>query len=152
MTPVIPDYNIDDSAAPTAAQTAAATADWTEYSTECQENQGKASIAIDGNELTVSISGGVDSLNQWPSTNPAQGTGSWIALDIATGTDDITKVKYNGTLLEAADVAEADLWGFDKGHFVLWIKADVVKTTPKTFTLGGEGETKTFTIKVVDAA
>ena len=120
--------------------------------TACQENQEKASVTIDGNEMTVAISGGVDSLNSWASSVPAQGTGAWIALDVATGTNDITEVKYNGTLLSADDVAEADLWGFAKGHFVLWIKANVVKTTPKTFTLGGEGETKTFTIKVVDAA
>ena len=102
--------------------------------------------------MTVSISGGVDSLNSQASSVPSQGTGAWIALDIATGTNDITKVKYNGTLLESSDVDEANQWGFANGHFVLWIKANVVKGTPKTFTLGGEGETKTFTIKVVDAA
>ena len=118
----------------------------------CQENQEKASVAINGNELTVTIDGGVASLNSWVSSNPAQGTGAWIALDIATGTDDITKVKYNGAFLEQADVDEANLWGFAPGHFVLWIKANVVKVTPKTFTLGAnDSETKTFTIKVVDA-
>lgn len=100
--------------------------------------------------MTVSIDGGVDSLNSWASSNPSQGTGAWIALDMATGTDDITKVAYNNSLLTNEDVAEANEWGFENGHFVLWIKANAVKTVPKTFTLGGEGETKTFTIKVVD--
>lgn len=119
---------------------------------DCQQNQSKAKVAINGNEMTVSITGGVDSLNEWASSVPAQGTGAWIALDIATGTDDITEVKYNGSLLTDADVAEADQWGFEKGHFVLWIKANIVKDTPKTFTLSGDGEEKTFTIKVVDAA
>lgn len=149
MTPVTPDYSIDGSKAGAAS---AVPASLGADRTACQENQEKASVTINGNEMTVSISGGVDNLNQWASSNPSQGTGAWIALDMATGTDDITEVKYNGSLLEDADVAEADLWGFNKGHFVLWIKANVVKTAPKTFTLGGEGETKTFAIKVVDAA
>lgn len=148
MTPVTPDYSIAGS---TAGSPDAVPAGLGADRTACQENQEKASVTIDGNELTVAIEDGVANLNQWASSNPSQGTGAWIALDIATGVNDITTVQYNGSYLEAADVAEADEWGFANGHFVLWIKADVVETTPKTFTLGGEGETKTFTIKVVDA-
>lgn len=148
MTPVVPVYSIDGSEpGPASAVPAGLGAD----RAACQENQGKASVSISGNVMTVSIQDGVDSLNSWASSNPSQGTGAWIALDIATGTDDITKVKYNGTLLEDADVDEANQWGFDNGHFVLWIKADIVKDTPKTFTLGGEGETKAFTVRVVDS-
>ena len=149
MTPVKPDYSIAGSKAGAASAVPAGLGN---DRAACQANQGKASVTINGNEMTVSIEGGVDSLNQWASSVPSQGTGKWIALDIATGTNDITTVEYNGSLLEAADVAEANQWGFAAGHFVLWIKANVVKTTPKTFTLGGEGDTKTFTIKVVDAA
>ena len=149
MTPVTPDYSIAGSIAGAAS---AVPAGLDTNRTACQENQEKANVTINGNEMTVAIEGGVDSLNSWASSNISQGTGAWIALDIATGTNDITTVKYNGTLLGESDVAEANEWGFAAGHFVLWIKADIVKTTPKTFTLGGEGETKTFTIKVVDAA
>lgn len=149
MTPVIPDYSINGS---TAGAASAVPASMGADRAACQENQEKAVVTVDGNELTVAITGGVDSLNQWASSVAAQGTGAWIALDMATGTDDITQVKYNGNFFENVDVEEADLWGFANGHFVLWIKANLVKTTPKTFTLGGEGETKTFTIKVVDAA
>ena len=147
------DFSIEGSKAGAAS---AVPAGLGEDKVKCQENQRKASVAIDGNEMTVTIAGGVSSLNTWASSNPQQGTGAWIALDMATGTDDITKVKYGPTeaqaeFLSQADVEEADLWGFDKGHFVLWIKANVVKTTPKVFVLAGEGYTKTFTIKVVDA-
>ena len=149
MTPVTPDYSIEGSKAGAAS---AVPEGLGPDRAACRENQEKASVTVSGNELTVSVAGGVDSLNEWASSVPSQGTGAWIALDIATGTDDITKVEYNTHLLEAADVAEANEWGFANGHFVLWIKADVVKTTPKDFTLGGEGETKTFTIRVVDAA
>lgn len=67
--------------------------------------------------------------------------------------DDITKVKYNGTLLTAQDVEDAAAWGLPAGHFILWLKADDVEATPKTFTLGAENiETKTITITVADAA
>ena len=147
MTPVTPDYSIAGSKAGAASAVPAGLA---ENRAACQENQSKAKTSIVGNTMTVTVTGGVDSLNEWASSNPSQGTGKWIALDIATGTTDITTVEYQGELLTAADVEEADLWGFANGHFVLWIKAENVKTTPKTFTLGGDGETKTFTIKVVD--
>lgn len=149
MTPVTPDYSINGSKAGAAS---AVPASMGADRTACQENQEKASVTVNGNVMTVSIEDGVDNLNSWASSNPSQGTGAWIALDVATGTNDITKVKYNDTLLTSDDVAEADLWNFSKGHFVLWIKADVVIDTPKPFTLGGEGETKTFTVRVVDAA
>jgi len=67
--------------------------------------------------------------------------------------DDITKVKYNGAFLTAQDVEDASAWGLSAGHFILWLKADDVKTTPETFTLGAEDvETKTITITVADAA
>lgn len=147
MTPVTPDYSIAGSKVGAASAVPAGLGD---NRTACQENQSKVNATVVGNEMTVTVTGGVDSLNEWASSNPSQGTGKWIALDIATGTNDITTVKYQGELLTAADVEEADQWKFAKGHFVLWIKAENVKITPKTFTLGGEGETKTFTIKVVD--
>lgn len=151
MTSVNPGYSVSGSSAPTLAQTADVVDTWPEYGAECLDNQGKVEVDVNGNNIIVTVNGGVDSLNEWPSSNPAQGTGKWIALNIDTGTDDITKVKYQGALLEQADVEEANLWGFGPGHFVLWIKADAVKNTPKTFTLGGEaGETKEFTITVVD--
>ena len=146
MTPVTPAYSIAGSK----AGAASVPAGLAENRAACQENQSKAKTSIVGNTMTVTVTGGIDSLNEWASSNPSQGTGKWIALDIATGTTDITTVEYQGELLTAADVEEADLWGFANGHFVLWIKAENVKTTPKTFTLGGDGETKTFTIKVVD--
>jgi hypothetical protein len=123
--------------------------------TECKENQNKVTVTMVGSKMNVSVAGGVDSLNEWTSTDPGQATYGdkpWIALDVDTGTDDITKVKYNGYALTSSDVADATAWGLDAGHFILWIKADDVKTTPKAFTLSTEGyEDTTVTISVVDA-
>lgn len=71
---------------------------------------------------------------------------------IDTGEDDITKLKYNGYDLTQADVAEAASVGQGAGKFILWIKAEVVAETPKTFTLSMEGkESATMTVAVVDA-
>ena len=130
-------------------------ASW-EYTEEYTENQGKVTVTMIGNNMKVSVAGGVDSLNEWTSTDPGQaaaGDKPWIALDINTGLDDITEVKYNGYQLTAQDVADAAAWGLGAGHFILWIKADDVQASPKTFTLSSEGkEDVTVTISVVDAA
>ena len=114
-----------------------------------QENQDKLTVTQEGNEVTVKVAGGVESLNTFASSNPAQGSGKWIGLDINTGVGDITKVTYNGSELTADDVAEAASVGLPAGHFVLWLKAEVVKTTPRKITLGMEDKDDTvITIKV----
>ena len=124
------------------------------YAAELQENQDKATITKSGNTINVAIEGGVDSLNEWTSTDPSQlGDHKWLALDIDTGLNDITKVKYNGSSLTSSDVEDATTWGLPAGHFILWIRAEEVKTTPKVFTLDAEdAETVTVTINVADAA
>ena len=123
------------------------------YKTELAENQDKATVEMVGNTMEITIEGGVDSLNKYASTEPSQGTGAWLGIDVNTGTDDITKVKYNGYQLTAQDVQDATDWGLGAGHFILWIKADVVKGSPKTFTLSGDGVQDTeVTITVTDAA
>lgn len=116
---------------------------------ESQENQDKLTVTQSGNEITVTVDGGVSSLNTFASTNPAQGSGKWIGLDINTGEKDIRKVTFNGTALTDADVADADSLGLAAGHFVLWLKAEVVYASPRTIVLGVEGKDDTpITIKV----
>lgn len=126
------------------------------FADEYEINQGKANVVVNGDKIAVTVTGGVDSLEEWTSTDPGQallGDKPWIALDIDTGTKDITQFKYNGYQLTETDVEDAAAWGLDAGHFILWIKADEVKEAPKTFTLSGEGfDTTTVTITVADAA
>ena len=126
-----------------------------EKAIEYQENQGKATVTVSDDEIAVAIAGGTDSLNEWTSSDPGQallGDKPWIAIDIDTGTDDITKLTYDGSALTSTDVEEAAAWGLGAGHIILWIKADDVKATPKTITLGGDNvEAKTFTVTVTDA-
>ena len=111
---------------------------------------------LHGGDIWYTVTGGVDSLNKWTSTDPGQavlGDKPWLALDINTGLDDITKVKYNGYQLTEQDVQDAADWGLGAGHFILWIKADDVKAEAKKFTLSADGyEDAEVTIIVADAA
>ena len=118
-------------------------------------NQSKAKVVASKDKIAVTVTGGVDSLKKWTSTDPGQaslGDQPWIAIDIDTGIDDITKLKYNGSQLTASDVADAAAWGLGNGHIILWIRANDVKTNPKAITLSGDGyEAVSFTVTVADA-
>lgn len=126
------------------------------YGTEYQENQDATTVTVNGNTMKVTVSGGVDNLNKWTSTDAGQaalGDQPWIALDIDTGLDDITVLKYNGSALTSSDVADAAAWGLGNGHIILWIRANAVKSTAKSITLSGDDiDPVTFTITVEDAA
>ena len=150
--PVTPSIDISGSAA---VGTSTIPASWP-YNAEYQENQEKLNVAVNNDTIAVTVTGGIDSLNEWTSTDPGQATAGdkpWIALDIDTGLDDITKVSYNGSALTAQDVADAAAWGLGAGHFILWLKADDVHTGGKTFTLSGDDmDSVTVSITVDDAA
>lgn len=112
-------------------------------------NKGKVQSAVlDDGQLTITVD--VDELTESASSEPSQGTHKWLALEIGTGFADITTVKYNGSLLTAQDVSDAQATGCSTGSFVLYIKAEEVLETPKTITLkaAGYGEA-TITISVV---
>ena len=111
-------------------------------------NKEKASVSLEDGVVTVTVD--VDELTESASSEPSQGTHKWLALEIGTGFADITTVKYNGSLLTAQDVSDAQATGCSTGSFVLYIKAEEVLETPKTITLkaAGYGEA-TITISVV---
>lgn len=124
-----------------------------EDATKLANNQKKAKVTYKNGEIAITIDGGVNSLEKFISSDPQQalaGEKAWIALDVDTETNDIKTVKYNGALLTQADEDEADSWKFDKGHFVLYIRADDVATEPKTITLSGD-TIKTTDIKITVA-
>ena len=106
-------------------------------------NQQNITVKQNGNIITVKAT----NLENFVSTDSEQallGAVDWIGLEIETGADDITKIKYNGTALTAKDVTEADSLGLKKGSFILWTPYSKL---PKTFTLSTETESKTITIK-----
>lgn len=111
-------------------------------------NQDKvSSISIAENVITVAVD--VEELVAFDSSNPAQGSHKWVGMAITTGLDDITKVKYNGYQLTAADVNEAAAFGCSAGQIIMWLKCDEILATPKMFTLwaSGYGEA-TFTVVI----
>ena len=116
-------------------------------------NNDMTTVTVAGDKMTLKIAGTVADMETWASTEPSQGTGAWLALDIDTGTDDITKVKYNGYPLTQQDVADATAWGLGAGHLILWVKAEQVKASPKTITLTADGyEEKKLTINLVETS
>lgn len=85
----------------------------------------------------------------FPSSDVSQGTHKWLALEVNTGITPITDVTYNGHALTEQDIADAVATGCSDKSFVLYIKADEVVDTPKTFTLGTtDREDITITIKI----
>ena len=112
-------------------------------------NNSKATVTIDGTNITITAP--VDELEEFPSSNPEQGTHKWIGLGIGTGLSVLTKMRYNGGAVTQADITEATSIGLDQpGEFVLWVKADEVVTTPKIIKLDADGYKETeLTITVV---
>ena len=110
------------------------------------------SISVNGDVATLKVD--MAGLQSYDSSDPSQGKAKWVGLIIETGEDTLENVTYNGTPLGAADIADATSVGAPAGAFVLWLKADVVKTTPKTITIGtvdGSKESREITIKIVAA-
>ena len=122
-----------------------------------QANQAKTSVskttADRTDSIVVTIDGGIDSLNL---VEPKTGWGSekWVALDYNTGEDTIVGIDYTnrGTTvtLDASDVADATEVGLGAGHLLVWVKADLAKTTPATFTLTKDDKVVNVTISAVD--
>ena len=112
-------------------------------------NNAKASVAIDGNVITVTAD--VSKLEESTSSVPEQGTHKWIGLGIGTGLSSVTLAKYNGTPLTADDATEAVSVGLNQdGEFVLYIKTEVVAEKGSFFTLDADGFALTrFDIEVV---
>ena len=120
-------------------------------------NQAKTTVAKTTADKTdsvvVTIAGGINSLNL---VEPETGWGSarWVALDYNTGEDTIEGISYTnrGTtvVLGADDVADATELGLGAGHLLVWVKADLAKTTPATFTLTKDEKTVDVTISAVD--
>ena len=110
------------------------------------------SISVNGDVATLKVD--MNGLKSYKSSDPSQGEAKWVGLIIETGEDTLENVTYNGTPLTAADIADATSVGAPAGAFVLWLKANVVQTTPKTITIGtvdDSKESREVTIKIVAA-
>ena len=112
-----------------------------------QANQDMISV-IKGSDTEWVVVGSLDELKSFDSTNPAQGNGKWIGIDIDTGLDTIVGATWNGYALTQDDVNEAASVGLGAGHIIFWAKAE---TLPKTITIGGpEKEEISVTVSLRD--
>ena len=108
--------------------------------TQSQANQDAVTVTQNGN--TITITGSLDALNSFASTNPAQGSGKWIGLDLNTGLDTIVGSTWGDSYeLTQDDVDEAASVGLGAGHIIFWTKAEDL---PKTIKVNGESYTVEF--------
>lgn len=109
------------------------------------------SVEFKNNTATITVK--LSDLTAYPSSVVEQGTHKWIAVEVKTGINPVTNLKYGDYTLTAADIEEAKANGCNAGSFVLWVKADEVVSTDKVFTLkSGNLEDQTITVKVVEPA
>lgn len=110
--------------------------------TESQANQDAVTVSQNGN--TITITGSLDALNSFASTNPAQGSGKWIGLDLNTGLDTIVGAIWGDSYeLTQEDVDEAASVGLGAGHIIFWTKAEDL---PKTIKINS----KSYTVEFVE--
>lgn len=101
------------------------------------ENQNKVILLQNNSDIT--LRGNLAELIDFESTNVAQGSGKWIAIDIKTNFTDITQLKWKGFDLTQDDVDEATSVGLSSGHIIFWVKADQIVTNPAKIVLSSEG-------------
>ena len=97
-----------------------------------QANQDMISV-IKGSDTEWVVVGSLEELKSFDSTNPAQGNGKWVGIDIDTGLDTIVGATWNGYTLTQDDVNEAASVGLGTGHIIFWAKAEAL---PRTITIG----------------
>ena len=89
-------------------------------------NQQHSMIVQEGNTINIYVDA---ELKSFESTNAAQGTHAWLALDIDSGEEHLEGVTWEDSYtFEAADENEL---GVADGHFVFWFKADEGTVTRK---------------------
>lgn len=110
---------------------------------ESQFNQDHIELKqIDNN---IILSGNMNQLYSFASTNPNQGEHKWIGIDIDTGYQDITQLKWNDSALTEADVQEAASVNLGPGHIIYWLKANNLSDNQTIkITIGPEENKQTF--------
>ena len=116
---------------------------------QSQANQDAVTVSQSGNEIV--ISGSLEALNSFSSTNPSQGSAKWVGIDLGLNLSSIVGATWNGSALTEDDVAEAASVGLGDGHIIYWGRADSLALAPKTITIGAEGyESAEITVSFVE--
>lgn len=84
----------------------------------------QAAITLSTTKDGIEVSADINSLQEYPSSNEAQGAGKWIGIGIDTGKPSILGVSVDDYALQQSDIDEAKAVGLDDGSFVFWFKAE----------------------------
>lgn len=123
-----------------------------------QENTGHiSSVAVSDGVITITLDCKVAELNDFDAQG-GWGVHKWLGFGMRPWTSAITGLKYNGSLLTADDVTEAQSVGLnDAGYFVRWVAADLVlagdntQKSKNTFTISADGyATAQYTLRIVE--
>lgn len=91
---------------------------------EFNTNQAGVSIVMNKLTNTITVSGDINDLVSYASSNPAQGSHKWVGIGIKTGLDSVDGVSVNDNVLDTSADEAARINGLSKGSFVFWFKAD----------------------------
>lgn len=109
-------------------------------------NQSKVSIGINKLTSTITVTGDINNLQTYASSNPDQGSHKWVGVGIKTGFDSVEGISINGSVLDKSYDETAKVNGLSSGSFVFWFKADT-DGSGRTLSLSKDGVSKD--IKVV---
>lgn len=113
---------------------------------EFDNNQSKVSIDINKLTSTITVTGDINNLQTYASSNPDQGSHKWVGIGIKTGFNSVEGVSVNGSVLDKSYDETAKVNGLSGGSFVFWFKADT-DGSGRTLSLSKDGISKD--IKVV---
>ena len=107
---------------------------------DSQFNQDHITFAVQKDRAIIYST---EELRTFASTNPEQGSGKWVGIDIDTGLESIVGLNWNNkAVLDENDVAEAASVGLGPGHIIFWVKADSIVDYSKTIVIGGDATYK----------
>lgn len=122
---------------------------------ETAYNTGKATVTIDGTDITITLSCKVSELKD-ADHGEAWGVHKWLGFGVTTGLSSVVGVVFDdGTqavTLTDADASEASDVGLSAGDFILYIKAEnVFANGGQSFVLSGLGKEPTeYTMKIAE--
>ena len=113
-------------------------------------NQGKCEVLQEDNSAVIIAK--ISELDAFASSNPAQGTHKWVALDLETNVNDIKTLTWGGEQLTQADVDDSTALNLGAGHIVFYAKADELENNPRTIRIGKGSEVVELKVSFTDSA
>lgn len=112
---------------------------------EAKNNLNSVNVGFDRVSNVITITGDINDLQAYPSSDPTQGDGKWIPLEIVTGLPTIVGAKVDGVKLTDKDRQEALGLGMAEGSFVLWV--NVTENYDRDIVIEKDGVSKTIKVK-----